>query len=132
MHIGVIEDNPSIVELLIDTLSLQGHTISVHPNGVDFLQCACASPDGQALFPYDLLILDLGLPGGLSGEDILERLELQFDGQTLPVIVLTAAGAEVLRRVEARFPTVPVLTKPVRLDKLLQTVSATLRKTGAA
>jgi len=132
VHIGIIEDNPSILELLIDTLELEGHTTGTHTTGVDFVQRILPAAGAHLSFPYDVLILDVGLPGGMSGEDVLARLAEQFAGESLPVIVLSGAGPEVLRRIQAAFPSVAILTKPMHRSVLIQTIAAFPCKTGDA
>jgi DNA-binding response OmpR family regulator len=130
VHIGIVEDNPSIRELLVTTLEMAGHRVETHITGVDFLQQVLPT-DGEAAepFPYDVLILDLGLPGGMSGEDVLARLAQQFTGEPLPVVVLSGADPETLDRVHTHFPTVPILTKPMYRSTLLQTIAETHRST---
>jgi two-component system phosphate regulon response regulator PhoB len=130
VNIGIIEDNPSILELLVTILELEGHSIGTHTTGDDFVQRVLSAADAQGPFPYDMLIVDLGLPGGMSGEDVLARLAQHFAGEPLPVVVLSGAGPEVLGRVHTQFPTVPILTKPMLRNTLLQTIAATHRCRG--
>jgi CheY-like chemotaxis protein len=132
VHIGIIEDNPSILELLVTTLEREGHTTGTHSTGVDFVQRVFPPAGAPTPFPYDVLIVDIGLPGGISGEDVLARLDQHFAGGALPVIVLSGAAPDVLGRVHRAFPNVAVLTKPTRRITLLQAIAATHAKTGEA
>jgi CheY-like chemotaxis protein len=133
VHIGIIEDNPSIRELLVTTLEWEGHTTGTHSTGVDFVQRVFPPAGAPTPFPYDMLIVDIGLPGGgISGEDVLARLDQHFTGGALPVIVLSGAGSDVLGRVHRAFPNVAILTKPMHRSALLQTIAATHAKTGDA
>lgn len=124
MHIGIIEDNPTILELLVTALERHGHTIGTHATGVDFVQRVFPFEDLPEPFPYDVVIVDVCLPGGLSGEDVLARLAQHFEGRGLPAIVLSGAGPDVLGRLHRTFPTVPILTKPMQLSTLLKTIDA--------
>ena len=81
-RILIIDDEPSIRESLDTLLTLEGFSVSMAADG----------PAGMALISkseYDLLLLDLALPGE-SGIDLLPRIiEMQPD---LPVIMITAFG----------------------------------------
>ena len=81
-HILIIDDEAAIRESLETLLSLEGFTVSIARDGVSGLEQLARSE-------YDLLLLDLALPGE-SGIDLLPRiLEMQ---PNLPVIMITAYG----------------------------------------
>ena len=78
----IIDDEPSIRESLETLLTLEGFAVTLAPDG----------PTGLDLLSheeYDLLLLDLALPGE-SGIDLLPRIT-QTHPQ-LPVIMITAFG----------------------------------------
>src|SRR3984893_18492854 len=81
-RILIIDDEAAIRESLETLLTLEGFTVSVAGDG----------PSGIELLSrneYDLLLLDLALPGE-SGIDLLPRIvEMQ---PNLPVIMITAYG----------------------------------------
>lgn len=127
MHIGVLEDNGPIAELLTFTLESAGYTVGSHPCGSSFL---------NALFPgstmaslYDLAIIDLGLPD-ISGMDVLTaiRQDHAVPAEQLPIIVLSGAADHEIARVEADFPTTLVLRKPYCRRDLLQAIATLLEE----
>lgn len=81
-HILIIDDEAAIRESLETLLSLEGFTVSIARDGASGLELLSRNQ-------YDLLLLDLALPGE-SGIDLLPRiLEVQ---PNLPVIMITAYG----------------------------------------
>ncbi len=81
-HILIIDDEAAIRESLETLLTLEGFTVSIARDGVSGLEALARSE-------YDLLLLDLALPGE-SGIDLLPRIiEMQ---PNLPVIMITAYG----------------------------------------
>src|SRR5579859_2963447 len=118
MHIGLLEDNPAIVEMLVTTFEMEGHTVETHLTGLSLLhRLVPAAP-----FPYNVLIVDLGLPGGISGVDVLAHIEQTFPPGSTSMLVLSGASFNELERVRMRFPAVEILRKPVRLAALFQTI----------
>lgn len=80
MRILIVEDDPAIAAGVIATLRQSGHAVDHAGNG-SHADTALRST------PYDLLILDLGLPG-LDGSEVLQRVRKR--GGNLPVLVITA------------------------------------------
>jgi len=78
----IIDDEPSIRESLETLLTLEGFAVTLAPDGPSGL-------DLLAQYEYDLLLLDLALPGE-SGIELLPRIT-QMHPQ-LPVIMITAFG----------------------------------------
>ncbi len=82
MRILVIEDEQKVANFIRMGLSQERYAVDLARNGVEGLHLA-QSVD------YDLIILDLMLPG-LSGLDLLKQLRL--NRKTVPVLILTAKG----------------------------------------
>ncbi len=81
-------------------------------------------------YPFDLAIIDLGLPQ-MNGVEIIKSL--RSDGKTLPIIILTARERwqDKVEGLEAGAD--DYLTKPFQLEELLARLNALLRRsTGAA
>jgi DNA-binding response OmpR family regulator len=73
----------------------------------------------------DLILLDIGLPGG-DGFVILDRLR-EFDAlATIPVVVMSARAQPDLRDVLELSSVAAFFEKPFEMDKLLQTVESIL------
>ena len=78
----------------------------------------------------DLILLDLGLPGG-DGFLVLERLRKIESLAAIPVLVLTGrSDAETRKRVQA-LGVPPVLVKPVQTEALLAAISEALETRSA-
>jgi len=81
LHILVVEDNAMLARNLADALERHGHSADFAADGALGLRLALAHP-------YDLLILDLGLPG-MDGLAVCRSLRRQLP-RRLPVLMLTA------------------------------------------
>ena len=79
MRVLVIEDDTTLGHALQEFLADQGYAVDWLTEG-DRVLGALA---GQ---PYDLMLLDLNLPG-MSGLDVLRQL--RQDGNQVPVLILT-------------------------------------------
>ena len=119
MQIGLLEDNPSIVEWLSTALEMAGHGVHPYQDGPSLLVCLFATDCIPTSLPFDLLIVDLLLPGGMSGLDVINRVRKAIPPEQLPVIVVSGASLSELGRLQESHPDIPVLQKPVRLQTLL-------------
>jgi DNA-binding response OmpR family regulator len=113
-----IEDDPAIRRGVVDALRFAG--LGVLQSG-DFRQ----GRDLAFHADYDLLILDLVLPGG-DGLDLLA--ELRRRRPTVPVIILTARGEEADRVRGLRDGADDYVVKPFSVQELLARVEAVLRR----
>ncbi|GAC1366426.1 MAG: hypothetical protein NVS2B12_13820 [Ktedonobacteraceae bacterium] len=121
MNIGVLDDNPTILSFLETTLEMDGHTVYSHTTGESILQAIVGQSDA---LPYDLVILDLLLPGKLSGADVFLALRKQFPSWQLPIIVITAVSGPTLEQFRLILPDdVPLLRKPFTPRELRQLIN---------
>jgi DNA-binding response OmpR family regulator len=81
MRILIIEDNADIAASINDYLEERGHSMDAAPDGVTGLHFAVTND-------YDVIILDLGLPG-IDGLDVCRRVRKDAHVGT-PVLMLTA------------------------------------------
>ena len=111
-RILIAEDESRIASFVEKGLSAAGFAVTAVTDGSAAL---AEAQSGQ----YDLLILDIGLPG-IDGFDILETL--RGEGNPIAVIVLTArdSGADTVRGLENGAN--DYLSKPFRFDELLARV----------
>nr|MDT0662200.1 response regulator transcription factor [Micromonospora sp. DSM 115978] len=116
----IAEDEPRIASFLEKGLRAAGYVTTVVGNGVD----AAGYVRGG---DFDLLILDLGLPG----QDGLAALaQVRARGERLPVIVLTARDAVSDRVTGLDLGADDYMTKPFSFEELLARVRARLRDRG--
>jgi DNA-binding response OmpR family regulator len=112
------EDDVSISDPLARALRREGYLVNVSSDGVSTLDAARAGG-------IDLLVLDLGLPR-LDGLEVCRRL--RSEGQTVPVLILTARADEVDTVIGLDAGADDYVTKPFRLAEFLARVRALLRR----
>ncbi len=116
-HILIAEDEPRIAAFIEKGLRSNGFTTTVSGNGLETLSLVQGKP-------FDLLILDLGLPAK-DGLEVLE--ELRGQGQTLPVIILTARDGIHDKVTGLEGGADDYVTKPFRFEELLARIRVRLR-----
>ena len=124
MRIGLLEDNTAIHEYITAVLELAGHTVITHTIGMSLLNELFTDTGGPSPLPYELVIVDLLLPGTLSGLAVINSIRQIIPPETLPIIVVSAASQKQLQQIDERFPDVQVLQKPFPMQKLLQLIEA--------
>jgi len=117
-QILVIEDDGAIRRGIVDALQFEGYATLEAPNFPEGL-------DKAVHFTYDLLLLDLVLPGG-DGLDILGEVRKARPGT--PVVILTARGEETDRIRGLRTGADDYVVKPFSVKELLARVQAVLRR----
>ena len=122
MRIGLLEDNPAIVDYLSIALELAGHEVSAFTYGSSLLETIFTGPGMQYSLPYDLVIVDILLPGNMSGLQTIDSLQQTIAPGELPMIIISAAAREELELVAARVPHIPLLRKPFKMQVLLQLI----------
>jgi two-component system, NarL family, capsular synthesis sensor histidine kinase RcsC len=114
LRILVVEDDAVVRQYLESVLSHLGHTAHASATGRD----ALAAFDVQ---PFDLVLTDLTLPDGMSGEQI--ALQLSRRGAQVPVLVLTGNAGRLQTREGLPEGVTAVLGKPVSLGTLVATLA---------
>jgi two-component system, OmpR family, alkaline phosphatase synthesis response regulator PhoP len=120
-RILVIDDEPSIVNLVTAYLKPEGYEVHTAADGPAGLKAAQA-------FKPDLLILDVMLPG-MDGFELLSRLRRESNAY---VILLTAKTEETDKLVGLGLGADDYLTKPFSPRELAARVKAALRRVGSA
>ena len=114
----VVEDEPRLAALLARGLTEAGHVVVVRHDGPGGLSAA-------VLDPFDAVVLDWMLPG-LDGAQVLTRLRGQ--GNTTPVLMLTARQGVVDRIAGLDAGADDYLPKPFAFDELLARLRALARR----
>jgi len=118
MRILVIEDEPRILEFLRLGLEAEGFTVDGADDGASALPLALAEP-------YELVILDLLLPG-LDGFQVLG--ELRRARPDMPVLILSARSDLPTKLRSFGLGANDYLSKPFSFDELVARVRVHLRK----
>ncbi len=114
----VVDDEPSIVDVLLYNLEKSHYRVLIARDGVQALKIA------QEISP-DLVILDLMLPG-MDGLEVCRALRKEGD---IPIIMLTARDEEVDRVVGLELGADDYVVKPFSVRELLARVKTVLRRT---
>ena len=113
----VVDDTPHNVKLLADLLAVKGYAVMTAVNGEEALAKVAADPP-------DLVLLDVMMPG-LSGYDVCRLLREETD---VPIIMLTARGAESDRVRGLEMGADDYVVKPFSMRELVARVRAVMRR----
>lgn len=119
----IVEDEARIATFVEKGLASSGYAPTIVATGRDAL-------DYLATGSFDLVLLDVGLPGGIDGFEVLARLRAR--GDETPVIMLTARSAvdDTIHGLDGGAN--DYLAKPFRFDELLSRIRRRLRDSGRA
>jgi excisionase family DNA binding protein len=112
----VVDDEASIRDLLSKTLALAEYDVDVAPDGRSALE-------RMRLYPYDLLIADLKMPGMDGLTVIREAKRYKAD---LPVIIITGYSTEASAIEAVNLGVSGYLTKPFRVPQVLNAAAKAL------
>ncbi|HZT77793.1 MAG TPA: response regulator [Vicinamibacterales bacterium] len=112
----VVDDEASIRDLLAKTLALAEYDVDVAPDGR-------AALERMRLYPYDLLIADLKMPGMDGLTVIREAKRYKAD---LPVIIITGFSTESSAIEAVNLGVAGYLTKPFRVPQVLAAAAKAL------
>jgi excisionase family DNA binding protein len=115
-RILVVDDEASIRDLLAKTLALAEYDVDVAPDGRSALE-------RMRLYPYDLLIADLKMPGMDGLAVIREAKRYKAD---LPVIIITGFSTESSAIEAVNLGVAGYLTKPFRVPQVLAAAAKAL------
>ncbi len=120
LHILVIDDDTELCSLLSEYLKPEGFIVEAayqSQHGIDM------ATQGQ----YNLIILDVMLPGKLNGFDVLQAIRSKT---TIPVLMLSARGEDVDRIVGLEMGADDYLPKPFNPRELLARIRTILRRSS--
>jgi DNA-binding response OmpR family regulator len=119
-HILVVDDERDILELLRYNLEKEGYRVTTVATGEDALsQARTRAPD--------LVVLDLMLPG-VDGLEVCRRLKNDPKTVAIPIVMLTAKGAEADVVTGLELGAADYVTKPFSPRVLTARVRAVLRR----
>jgi DNA-binding response OmpR family regulator len=120
-NVLVVEDDKDIARLLDLHLRDEGYSVTVASDGKTGLAQALSKP-------YDIVILDLILPG-MDGLEVCRGIRNRKD--YTPILMLTAKSTDVDRIVGLEMGADDYLTKPFNVRELLARVKALFRRVDA-
>jgi DNA-binding response OmpR family regulator len=115
----VVDDDPTVREVVVSYLKAEGYDVSDAADGASALA-------GIEQERPDLIVLDVMLPG-VDGLEVCRRVRAVSQ---VPIIMLTALGAEADRVVGLELGADDYLTKPFSPRELVLRVSSILRRAG--
>ena len=119
-----VEDDSNIRDLVVYTLETTGFQARGFEEGKSFLEAL-------ALETPDLILMDIMLPGE-DGISLLKRLKNSSKTRDIPVIMVTAKGAEYDKVKGLDLGADDYVTKPFGMMELVSRIKAVLRRSGAA
>jgi DNA-binding response OmpR family regulator len=120
----LVDDDPELLQALRLLLTQDGHRVFTAQDGV------LATSMAMQRRP-DVIILDLGLPGG-GGFTVLERLHSSNKLSGIPVLVLTGATDDASRARALQSGALEYLNKPANPVDLLEAVHRLMPRAKAA
>lgn len=122
MRILVIEDEQELLADISNQLMSEGYIVDTSSDGNEGFYFATE-------YPIDAAIIDIGLPS-MSGIEIIQQMRQQ--GQTTPVLILTARSRwqEKVEGLEAGAD--DYLVKPFQMEELLARLKALLRRASGS
>src|SRR6476661_3876479 len=118
MRVLVVDDEPSVREVLTRILKVEGFDVALAADGREAVR-------SQAAAPADAVVLDVLMPG-LDGLEVCRRL--REGGDRTPVLMLTARDGVGDRVAGLEAGADDYLPKPFALEELLARVRALLRR----
>ena len=108
LSILVVEDEPFQLCIIQRLLEGMGHDVATAHNGFIALEKMKA--------PYDLVLMDIGLPDGPDGIEITARIRAQ--GLITPIVAITAYLTKNIKEHCFDVGVNTVITKPITQEKL--------------
>ena len=122
MRVLLVEDDELIANGVREALRRRAYQVDWINNGRDALNAALDNP-------FDLIILDLGLPG-MDGLEVLGKLRAQH--RLTPTIILSARGTTQNRIDGLNVGADDYLVKPFELEELFARIHAIERRTSGS
>jgi two-component system response regulator RegX3 len=113
----VVDDEPAIRDAVEYALRNEGFDVDSVADGETALEAALTEE-------HDVMVLDLMLPG-MSGSEVCRRVRAQ---SALPIVMLTARGAELDRVLGLEIGADDYVTKPFSMAELIGRIRAILRR----
>ncbi len=118
LNIALVEDNDELRDSIADALSGAKHKVVA-------LDCAEALPEAAAFNAFDLIIIDINLPGE-NGFSLAKRIRQSHS--EVGIIIMTARNESRDKREGYAVGADMYMTKPLELDELLAAIDSLARR----
>jgi CheY-like chemotaxis protein len=121
-RILIMDDDELVRDVISEMLSHAGYKIELASDGLEAIEYYKKAMDaGQ---PYDAVILDLTIPGGMGGRETMEKL-LEIDPR-VKAIVASGYSTDAVMADYGNYGFKGVITKPFKIDALSRKLSEIL------
>ncbi len=117
----IIEDDENIARLVSYNLEEAGFVCKIASTAIKGLNAIQEEN-------FDLVILDIMLPGGMDGFEICRKIRQNISDNSLAIIILTAKGEEIDRIIGLELGADDYIVKPFSPRELVLRVKAVLRR----
>ena len=121
MHVGLLEDDISIQEMLLLVLQDEGYTVTNYPDAEGCIEALKRAGGDGVPVPVDLMIIDWRLNGFMTGTEVIQQIRNNPYLTTLPIILTTAAtfsDTTALQNLQ-----VSLLQKPFAVDDMIALIN---------
>jgi two-component system, chemotaxis family, chemotaxis protein CheY len=125
MHIGLLEDDIAIQEMLRLVLYDEGYSVIIYSSADECLDALFTALREQARIPIDLLIVDWRLSGSAPGTEVIRQLRDNPAFEALPIILTTAAAFTNTDELENLH--ISLLEKPFAVDEAVELINKLVR-----
>ncbi|MDP9034789.1 MAG: response regulator transcription factor [Myxococcota bacterium] len=117
MRILVIEDAPSIRQMIGTLFAARGHDVDAVPTGAKGIDRALVQCP-------DVVLLDLHLPGAFDGFDVCRKLRSAPATSAVPIVVISAMTDDASKQRAADAGATAYYTKPFSPTALLKEIES--------
>ncbi|MEA1923342.1 MAG: PAS domain S-box protein, partial [Pseudomonadota bacterium] len=115
----IMDDEEMIRELVERMMSLKGYDVLSAADGEEAIRLYEKASQSGA--PIDLIIMDLTIPGGMGGQEAIQKI-LQFDPQVKAIVSSGYSNDPVMSEYE-KYGFCAALSKPFQLQELITTIN---------
>ncbi len=123
-HILLMDDEEMIRNVIAESLRCLGYSVVTTKNGVETIAYYCQALEEN--HPFDVVILDLTVPGGMGGLETIDQL-LKIDPNVKAVVSSGYATDPVISGYQ-KFGFAAYVSKPYKLDELSEVLQKLLRE----
>jgi two-component system cell cycle sensor histidine kinase/response regulator CckA len=123
----LMDDEEIVRDTIGEMLSFLGYTAETAKDGVEAIDLYVEAARGQSA-PFDVVILDLTVPGGMGGKEAMEEL-LEIDPKIKAIVSSGYSNNRIMSEFN-RYGFTDVISKPYRLEELSETISRVMEKSS--